>query len=99
MGGISADLWSGPGGRCLVSTAVPCGGGLEGGCRLVRGRVLGTLLGFEATGSWPAWRVGGLLAWLFPALSGMAVSCVCAGRVGMAVTGLLFENYIVDASI
>ncbi len=63
--------------------------------------VFGTLLGPEATGPYPFLRGAGLFVSGFLA---SAASCVsgpfwggwCAGCGG---TGLLFENYIVDASI
>ena len=55
------------------------------------GLVFGTLLGPEATGPgfWPWDFVSG-----FPAMT-VHVLCVC----GLCGVGLLFENYIVDASI
>ncbi|GGI97363.1 hypothetical protein GCM10007175_38660 [Pseudarthrobacter scleromae] len=63
------------------------------------GLVFGTLLGPEATGPWflPPFVWGGV-AGLF--VSGFLTAsimhvCVC----GVCGTGLLFENYIVDASI
>src|SRR3954447_25416647 len=77
----------------------------------ISGLVFGTLLGPEATGPWPAgsaFLLGGgvcgvwvclfLVSWLHRAcvvavpFGGWLVCGVCG-------TGLLFENYIVDASI
>jgi hypothetical protein len=71
--------------------------------------VFGTLLGPEATGPWHGFRVSltgearGL--WCGTCVSGFLAApsarvsalwgCVC----GVCGTGLLFENYIVDASI
>jgi hypothetical protein len=67
----------------------------------LRGLLFGTLLGFEATGPVPFWGAG----WLFR-FSCMSLSGSCSvvfvprgGFRGRGVTGLLFENYIVDASI
>ena len=66
--------------------------------------VFGTLLGPEATGPWrgrvsPLGRVRGCGVGLFvsgfPAMTVCARVCVC----GVCGVGLLFENYIVDASI
>ena len=96
MGGISAN-------RCLVartgvvSTNVlffslgraGCSGTLLVRCCWV---VFGTLLGPEATGS--GLLVPGLCVSGFPGCTGHAC-CVC----GVCGLGLLFENYIVDASI
>jgi hypothetical protein len=77
--------------------------GPVGGCRVV----FGTLLGPEATGPWRGrapflWGGGGgvglvfLVSWLHRSCAFRAF----AGRVcGVCGTGLLFENYIVDASI
>jgi hypothetical protein len=69
--------------------------------------VFGTLLGPETTGPWPGGRplrgraggvwvlfVSGFLAAPIMRVSALA-GCVC----GVCGTGLLFENYIVDASI
>jgi hypothetical protein len=80
----------------------------KGGCPgtvggLMGGLVFGTLLGPEATGPWfmavPClfgvwlWGVVFVCFW-FPGCTGHA-RCVC----GVCGLGLLFENYIVDASI
>ena len=64
--------------------------------------VFGTLLGPEATGSWFCPFGGGL--WVlfvsgFLAASIMRVSALAGCVCGVCGTGLLFENYIVDASI
>ena len=62
-------------------------------CRVV----FGTLLGPEATGPGGDFRVlfvSGFLAAAIMHVSALA-GCVC----GVCGTGLLFENYIVDASI
>lgn len=71
-----------------------------------RGFVFGTLLGPEATGPWLVFfggvlsgvPAGGCGVWdvcfWFPGCADHAC-CVC----GVCGTGLLFENYIVDASI
>jgi hypothetical protein len=66
-----------------------CGGGQ-------RGLVFGTLLGPETTGPGlvPGTCVSGFLAAPSAHVSALA-GCVC----GVCGTGLLFENYIVDASI
>ena len=68
----------------------------------VRGFVFGTLLGPETTGPWPAvlsfeGRGAGCGTCVsgFPAATFHALFWVC----GVCGTGLLFENYIVDASI
>lgn len=61
-----------------------CGQGL-------RGLVVGTLLGPEATGPGVSPGLVFLVSWLHRART----FCVC----GVCGTGLLFENYIVDASI
>ena len=78
------------------------------GCGL-GGLVFGTLLGPEATGpGWGSWLEG--CGSLFPGLfvSGFLAASIMhgfacplwGGRVcGVCGTGLLFENYIVDASI
>ena len=99
MGGISTNS------GCVVFVLVQYGRGSlagvlswNGGGGGSRGLVFGTLLGPEATGPGrvcpcPGLFVSGFLAapvtWL-PAFAG-----VC----GVCGTGLLFENYIVDASI
>ena len=64
----------------------------------MRGLVFGTLLGPEATGP------GGNVRYLF--VSGFLAASITwlpgpfgAGVCGVCGTGLLFENYIVDASI
>jgi hypothetical protein len=86
-----------PGGsnRCPSTAAFAWFG--KGVCRLLLlGLPFGTLLGPEATGSGPRFAgAGGLFVSVFlRAFKGGTVWC---GRRG--VTGLLFENYIVDASI
>lgn len=61
------------------------------------GLVFGTLLGPEATGPWSCPFLGrgcGFVCFWFPGCTGHAC-CVC----GVCGLGLLFENYIVDASI
>jgi hypothetical protein len=73
------------------------------------GLVFGTLLGPEATGPWPgpcypavvgcAGRVVGLVCFWFPGCTDHMVWSLCGGSCGVCGTGLLFENYIVDASI
>ena len=73
--------------------------------RVTGGLVFGTLLGPEATGPWRHWLgvpYGGVFRWwrCGTCVSGFlaapsAHECVC----GVCGTGLLFENYIVDASI
>ena len=72
-----------------------CGGGFGG-------LVFGTLLGPEATGPgfFPLGRVPGVCLFLVSWLH-RSHGCVCfGGRVcGVCGLGLLFENYIVDASI
>ena len=101
MGGISANS------GCLVVRLCPvrtgclrmpvwerCGGGLGG-------LVFGTLLGPEATGPGGAGTavvvlvVPGFVCFWFPGCTGHMRVCVC----GVCGLGLLFENYIVDASI
>ena len=94
--------------RCLLrssrhASTVPSSGGVLERCGGGRaGLVFGTLLGPEATG--PVWQrlAGGrdgcvsLVSWLHPITRLLPfVWCVC----GVCGTGLLFENYIVDASI
>jgi polyferredoxin len=59
----------------------------------MRGLVFGTLLGPEATG--PGVFPLGLFVSGFPAVTFRAPVWVC----GVCGVGLLFENYIVDASI
>jgi hypothetical protein len=63
----------------------------------MRGLVFGTLLGPEATGpggfSFPGRLF--LVSWLHRSCTVIPVGVVC----GVCGTGLLFENYIVDASI
>jgi hypothetical protein len=100
MGGISTNS------GCLVlvlsstdALVVSWNGGAGG----LGGLVFGTLLGPEATGPWfmavPClfgvwlWGVVFVCFW-FPGCTGHA-RCVC----GVCGLGLLFENYIVDASI
>lgn len=72
-----------------------CCGTVRGvGC----GLVFGTLLGPETTGPgfFPGTCVSGFLATPIVRVSArFCVGCVC----GVCGTGLLFENYIVDASI
>jgi hypothetical protein len=55
--------------------------------------VFGTLLGPEATG--PGMRVSGVCLFLVSWLRRSCTESVC----GVCGLGLLFENYIVDASI
>jgi hypothetical protein len=72
-----------------------CPGTVRGG--LMRGLVFGTLLGPEATGPGVFFRylcVSGFLAAPIARLIPL-LGVVC----GVCGTGLLFENYIVDASI
>jgi hypothetical protein len=99
MGGTSGKLICWRFVACGVSTAVPgvcilwgvcagCGGESVG--LRVAGRLFGTLLGPEATGHVCVVCVSG-----FPWL---VLSCHRL-VVGWGVVGLLFENYIVDASI
>jgi hypothetical protein len=99
MGGTSGKLICWRFVACGVSTAVPgvcilwgvcagCGGESVG--LRVAGRLFGTLLGPEATGRVCVVCVSG-----FPWL---VLSCHWL-VVGWGVVGLLFENYIVDASI
>ena len=69
------------------------------------GLVFGTLFGPETTGPWPAGSLTGepggcgaglfLVSWLHRACADCPLGLVC----GVCGTGLLFENYIVDASI
>ena len=92
--------WHGP----FASTdAFLCGGCPGTWCGVLSWVVFGTLLGPEATG--PRVRclrlfrgVGGVLVGVFvsgfPAMT-VHACCVC----GVCGVGLLFENYIVDASI
>lgn len=65
----------------------------------MRGLVFGTLLGPEATGpggvTFPGLFVSGFPAMAFHARVPVFVGVVC----GVCGVGLLFENYIVDASI
>ena len=72
------------------------------------GLVFGTLLGPETTGPWPvrSFLSGGggagcgTSCFWFPGCSEHALSDPFGGWVcGVCGTGLLFENYIVDASI
>jgi hypothetical protein len=70
----------------------------------MRGLVFGTLLGPEATGPGAAvFGCGGpvLVCFWFPGCTDYTVDRSFAGGVvcGVCGTGLLFENYIVDASI
>ena len=107
MGGTSGKLICWRFVACGVSTAVPgvcilwgvcagCGGESVG--LRVAGRLFGTLLGPETTG--PGFWLRDLCFW-FPGCTDHArwlflrVRLVC----GVCGTGLLFENYIVDASI
>ena len=81
---------------------------MEGGCSGKRAGpgcwvVFGTLLGPEATGPGPCFLVGvGFRVCLF-LVSWLHRSCMVASFGGLVCgvcgTGLLFENYIVDASI
>ena len=59
--------------------------------------VFGTLLGPEATGPWffPLGEGCGFVCFWFPGCTGHMRVWVC----GVCGLGLLFENYIVDASI
>ena len=78
---------------------------------MIRRVVFGTLLGPETTGPWPAGRVVvpsgrvrglggvGLVCFWFPGCTDHTVGPFCGGLCGVCGTGLLFENYIVDASI
>jgi hypothetical protein len=62
--------------------------------------VFGTLLGPEATG--PGGFPSGFVCFWFPGCTDRTVfACPFLGRVvcGVCGMGLLFENYIVDASI
>ena len=71
--------------------------------------VFGTLLGPETTGPWHGFPVfpygsGGGVVWdlcfWFPGCTDRMVASLFGGGVcGVCGTGLLFENYIVDASI
>ena len=101
MGGISTN-------RCLVARTVllvrtfPFGAGpgtrVVCGCRVV----FGTLLGPEATGlrGCPLWgRVCGFVCFWFPGLADHARLPLGGVVCGVWGLGLLFENYIVDASI
>jgi hypothetical protein len=102
MGGISTDS------GCVVFVLVQYGRGSLGGSSSwngggggSRGLVFGTLLGPEATGP-----EGGVFCLVVPGLvflvSWLHRSHGClflAGVCGVCGTGLLFENYIVDASI
>ena len=69
------------------------------------GLVFGTLLGPEATGPWPAGSPFGGGAGCGTCVSGFLAAPITrlfpfVGAVcGVCGTGLLFENYIVDASI
>ena len=75
------------------------------------GLVFGTLLGPETTGPWPVAcgcfpfgegarvRGVGFVCFWFPGCADHAVGPFCGGSCGVCGTGLLFENYIVDASI
>ena len=80
--------WSSTDALCVLERS----GGLMGGL------VFGTLLGPEATGLWTGpllWGVVcGFVCFWFPGCTDHAC-CVC----GVCGLGLLFENYIVDASI
>jgi hypothetical protein len=99
MGGISTDS------GCVVFVLVqygrvPFGGSvLERRGRGLRGLVFGTLLGPEATGPGRVRLFPGclfLVSWLHR--SHGSLRC-WRGVCGVCGTGLLFENYIVDASI
>ena len=76
---------------------------LERSGGLMGGLVFGTLLGPEATGLWTGPRLWGWFAGLF--VSGFLAAPIarlpsfCGGVCGVCGLGLLFENYIVDASI
>ena len=64
----------------------------------MRGLVFGTLLGPEATGPGAAAFGCGMFRYLF--VSGfLAAPSMHVFVCGVCGTGLLFENYIVDASI
>lgn len=69
-----------------------------GGFRWV---VFGTLLGPEATGPGSSLRGGGpvFVCFWFPGCTDHTVCPLCGGVCGVCGLGLLFENYIVDASI
>ena len=62
------------------------------------GLVFGTLLGPEATGPGRV-TFPGLVCFWFPGCTDHMVWSLCGGLCGVCGTGLLFENYIVDASI
>ena len=100
-------------GRLLVRTPLPFssekGGGPGTEPERYRRVVFGTLLGPEATGPWlgPRSPLGGvrgrvvglvfLVSWLHRSHGCLVL--LGAGVCGVCGTGLLFENYIVDASI
>ena len=87
MGGISTN--SGRVFLCPFLVRASDGSGTVGVG--MRGFVFGTLLGPEATG--PGFFASGLFVSGFPAMTFHARVC------GVCGVGLLFENYIVDASI
>lgn len=64
----------------------------------MRGLVFGTLLGPEATGP-GGFCFPGLVCFWFPGCTGHARWPLLGVVCGVCGTGLLFENYIVDASI
>ena len=80
----------------LVSTDSPLRGSWNAGglCWWV---VFGTLLGPEATG--PGGFFPGFVCFWFPGCTDHTVAALLARVCGVCGTGLLFENYIVDASI
>ncbi len=105
MGGISTD-------RCLVARTVwlvRLGVSFRGSAWFWNAGglwcwvVFGTLLGPEATG--PVWRAllgvcrAGFVGFWFPGCTDRTVGSLCGGLCGVCGLGLLFENYIVDASI
>jgi hypothetical protein len=67
--------------------------------------VFGTLLGPEATGpgdgrgSLGLWLFAGFVCFWFPGCTDRTVVPLVGGVCGVCGLGLLFENYIVDASI
>ena len=87
-----------------VSTAIPCpfwGCGVvwNASGRGVCGVVFGALLGPEATGPFCSNAWGHLLVFLLFLLPVLPIVSPFCGVVVVWLTGLLFENYIVDASI
>ena len=102
-GGISTNSVPAGSSPAPVRTPAPFGVVVLERCRwrVTRGLVFGTLLGPEATG--PGCAAFGVsvvwdLCFWFP---GCTDACMCpfGGVCGVCGTGLLFENYIVDASI